>query len=166
MALSEPSRSLAGLELRLVEAGNVKKGQYAIVQGFPCRVCSILISAPGKHGAAKANITGIHVLNGRKYTFIGPSDCKLYSFKVEKTEQTIVDVQKENSCAQYLDSKNNLLSIDLSEEKCLELTKLISAHDDATVTIKLLRVPQIIDTKAPTPEFTAIQAVDSFALAK
>jgi len=165
MALSEPSKSIASLDLKLVEAGNVKNKQYAIIQGFPCRVCSVLISAPGKHGAAKANITGIHVLNGRKYTFIGPSDSRLYSFKVDKSDQTVVDVQKENGCAQFLDEKNNLQTIDLSPNQCQELTKLM-INSDANVTMKVIRVPQVIDPKAPTPEFTAIQAVDSFSLAK
>lgn len=164
MALSEPSKSLANLDLKLVEAGNVKKSQYVVIQGFPCRVCSVLISAPGKHGAAKANITGIHVFNGRKYTYLGPSDSRLYSFKVEKLDQTVVDVQKENGCAQYLDAKNSLCTIDLSEKQCQDLAKLMEG--EATVTIKVARVPQVVDPKAPTPEFTAIEAIDSFSTTK
>ncbi|MDD4568482.1 MAG: translation initiation factor IF-5A, partial [Methanoculleus chikugoensis] len=38
------------------EVGKLKEGRYIVVDDEPCRIVSIAISKPGKHGAAKSRI--------------------------------------------------------------------------------------------------------------
>ena len=45
-----------------IRAGELKKGMYAILKEKPCKVIEITTSKTGKHGHAKANITGIDII--------------------------------------------------------------------------------------------------------
>ena len=47
--------------------GSVKKGSYMVFQGRPGKVVDYSTSKTGKHGHAKASITGIDIFNGKKY---------------------------------------------------------------------------------------------------
>ncbi|HJJ86967.1 MAG TPA: translation initiation factor IF-5A, partial [Methanocorpusculum sp.] len=38
------------------EVGKLKEGRYVVVDDEPCKIMSISISKPGKHGAAKARL--------------------------------------------------------------------------------------------------------------
>jgi hypothetical protein len=49
-----------------VRAGEIRKGHFVVLKGKPCKVISISVSKTGKHGHAKANITGLDVFTGRK----------------------------------------------------------------------------------------------------
>ena len=45
--------------VELAEAGRMKPGSYIMMKGeFPCKVVSFSTAKPGKHGSAKAMITG------------------------------------------------------------------------------------------------------------
>ena len=45
-----------------IRAGEVKKGMVVNLKGFPCKVIEVTTSKTGKHGHAKANITGTDIL--------------------------------------------------------------------------------------------------------
>ena len=46
----------------------MKKGAHAMLKGFPCKVIEYSTSKTGKHGHAKAKITGLDIFTGKKYT--------------------------------------------------------------------------------------------------
>jgi len=48
-------------------AGNVKKGGYCMLKGFPCKVTEYSTAKPGKHGSAKATIVGTDIFTNKKY---------------------------------------------------------------------------------------------------
>ena len=39
-----------------------------MLKGFPCKVIEYITSKTGKHGHAKAKITGLDIFTGKKYT--------------------------------------------------------------------------------------------------
>ena len=41
------------MSIKLTTAGQVQKGDTVLIDGEPCRVTSVQISRPGKHGHAK-----------------------------------------------------------------------------------------------------------------
>eukprot|EP00924_Labyrinthula_sp_SR-Ha-C_P000859 maker-scaffold_7-augustus-gene-6.41-mRNA-1 protein AED:0.02 eAED:0.02 QI:107/1/1/1/1/1/2/110/157 len=56
-----------------IRAGEVKKGMIVMLKGFPCKVVEVTTSKTGKHGHAKANITGLDIFTGKKYQDISPT---------------------------------------------------------------------------------------------
>ncbi|KAH0486732.1 MAG: uncharacterized protein KVP18_005031 [Porospora cf. gigantea A] len=56
-----------------MQAGAIKKGSFVMLKGKPCKVVDYSTSKTGKHGHAKANITGIDIFTGNKYVDICPT---------------------------------------------------------------------------------------------
>ena len=50
-----------------VSAGSLKKGSLVMIKGHPCKVVSFSTAKTGKHGSAKAMITGIDIFTSNKY---------------------------------------------------------------------------------------------------
>ncbi|MFW9851265.1 MAG: translation initiation factor IF-5A [Candidatus Thorarchaeota archaeon] len=69
---------------------SMKPGSYFIIEEEPCRVVSIEKSKPGKHGAAKANITAIGFFTGRKRNVIMPADRMVDVPLIDKRSATII----------------------------------------------------------------------------
>lgn len=51
--------------------GALKKGGYAMLCGKPCKITEYSTAKTGKHGAAKATVTGIDIFTGKKYEDFG-----------------------------------------------------------------------------------------------
>ena len=45
-------------ETKPVGIGTLQKGNYVVIEGAACKVFSVEISRPGKHGHAKVRLTG------------------------------------------------------------------------------------------------------------
>ena len=56
-----------------IRAGEVKKGMVVLLKGLPCKVVEMTTSKTGKHGHAKANITGVDIFTGKKAQDISPT---------------------------------------------------------------------------------------------
>ncbi len=74
----------------------LKPGSYFIIEDEPCKVVSIEKSKPGKHGAAKANITAIGFFTGRKRNVIMPADRMVDVPVIDKRSATIIAVMDDN----------------------------------------------------------------------
>jgi len=57
-------------EVKYVKTSGLKKGNYIIIDDVACSVVDIQISRPGKHGHAKARITGTGLLDGKKRVMV------------------------------------------------------------------------------------------------
>jgi translation initiation factor 5A len=77
-----PTKSISLSELRV--------GNYAMVQGFPCKVRNILKSAPSKHGHAKFRVIGNDIFTHQRKegTFHDKIDVPL----VEKKQAQIINI--------------------------------------------------------------------------
>lgn len=58
-------------EITLKSAGGLTKGNYVIIDGVASVVSSIATSKPGKHGATKARIDAVGILDGKKRAWVG-----------------------------------------------------------------------------------------------
>ncbi|MCI4324467.1 MAG: translation initiation factor IF-5A [Thermoplasmata archaeon] len=54
------------------EVRELKEGRYMLVEEEPCRILSIQMSKPGKHGEAKARIDAIGLFDGSKRSVVFP----------------------------------------------------------------------------------------------
>ncbi|HTP53344.1 MAG TPA: translation initiation factor IF-5A [Thermoplasmata archaeon] len=54
------------------EVRELKEGRYMLIEEEPCRIISIQMSKPGKHGEAKARIDAVGVFDGSKRSVVFP----------------------------------------------------------------------------------------------
>ena len=82
-----------------VKAGDLRKGGYAMLKDFPCKIVDISTSKTGKHGHAKSNITGIDIFTGKKYIDMTPTSHNIYVPIVTNMTWTICDITEEKYCS-------------------------------------------------------------------
>ncbi|MEM4663139.1 MAG: translation initiation factor IF-5A [Candidatus Diapherotrites archaeon] len=85
------------------QAGQMKEGNYMMIDGEPCKIKAIEKSKPGKHGAAKVRITGFGVFDDQKRTFLGPVDADVEVPIIQRSNATIVAVM--DDIVQIMDLK-------------------------------------------------------------
>merc|ERR1712048_1492367 len=76
-------------------AGSMRKGSYMLIKGFPCKVVEVTTSKTGKHGHAKASITGTDIFTGKKYEDSVPTSHNVDCPNVTKTEFTLISIDDE-----------------------------------------------------------------------
>eukprot|EP01056_Protomagalhaensia_sp_Gyna25_P003307 Protomagalhaensia_sp_Gyna_25__3306@NODE_299_length_4005_cov_944_097075_g231_i0_p4_GENE_NODE_299_length_4005_cov_944_097075_g231_i0NODE_299_length_4005_cov_944_097075_g231_i0_p4_ORF_typecomplete_len154_score30_25EFP_N/PF08207_12/5_3e14eIF5a/PF01287_20/4_1e12_NODE_299_length_4005_cov_944_097075_g231_i022042665 len=75
---------------RPIQAGAVKKGSFCMLKGRPCKVVEYSTSKTGKHGHAKASITGIDIFTGKKYDENCPTSHNMEEPLVTRTQYSII----------------------------------------------------------------------------
>merc|ERR1719454_1713436 len=80
----------------LVEAGRRKPGSLLMMkEEFPCKVVSFSTAKPGKHGSAKAMITGKDIFTDKQYEETFGTGDMIPAPVVKKTEYTCIDCHEE-----------------------------------------------------------------------
>jgi len=77
-----------------VQAGQLKKGDHVVINGFPCKVIDISVSKTGKHGHAKASITALDIFTNKKLEDTAPTSHNLEQPVVTSTEYQLIDIEK------------------------------------------------------------------------
>ncbi|MET1101678.1 MAG: translation initiation factor IF-5A [Pyrodictiaceae archaeon] len=57
--------------------GELKPGNYIVIDGEPCRIIEITKAKTGKHGSAKAHVVAIGLFTGNKKTLTAPVDARV-----------------------------------------------------------------------------------------
>jgi translation initiation factor 5A len=83
------------------EVGKLKEGKYILVEDEPCKILSISISKPGKHGAAKARLDVSGIFDGVKRSIVQPVSAKVYAPIVERKNGQVISVA--GNIAQLMD---------------------------------------------------------------
>jgi len=83
------------------EVGKLKEGKYLLVDDEPCKILSISISKPGKHGAAKARLDVAGIFDGVKRSVVQPVSAKVYAPIVERKNGQVISIA--GSIAQLMD---------------------------------------------------------------
>lgn len=77
-------------------AKDLKPGRYILIDDIPCKVVSMDISKPGKHGAAKVRITAIGIFDGEKKTWLGSADMEVESPVIKKLNAQVISISGES----------------------------------------------------------------------
>lgn len=73
--------------------GDLKPGNYIIIDGEPCRIVEMSKAKTGKHGSAKAHVVAIGLFSGSKKTLVAPVDTRVEVPIIDKrTGQIIADM--------------------------------------------------------------------------
>ncbi|NLU46124.1 MAG: translation initiation factor IF-5A [Euryarchaeota archaeon] len=75
------------------EIRELKVGRYVNIDDSPCKIISITMSKPGKHGSAKAAIEAIDLFTGSKKSLNGPVSAKIQVPQIDKRKGQIVSIQ-------------------------------------------------------------------------
>ncbi|MFA7198578.1 MAG: translation initiation factor IF-5A [Methanoculleus sp.] len=86
------------------EVGKLKEGRYVVVDEEPCKIVSIAISKPGKHGAAKSRIDCIGIFDGVKRSIVQPVSAKTYVPIVERKTAQVISIA--GATLQLMDAKD------------------------------------------------------------
>ena len=88
-------------EVIKTEAKKLKVGRFVVIDDVPCKVVSIDMSKPGKHGAAKMRIVAIGIFDGQKKTLLAPSDASVQVPVIKKSTEQVISM--EGNVAQVMD---------------------------------------------------------------
>merc|ERR1712232_563240 len=102
--------------------------------GKPCKIVDIAVSKTGKHGHAKANITGVDIFTGKKYEDMCPTSHNMEVPNVARNEFQLLDLDADSGSLSVLlengDTKDDLnLPKDTDEDK-ERADKIAAAFDD------------------------------------
>lgn len=83
------------------EIRELKVNRYVVVDEEPCRIISIQISKPGKHGEAKARLEVVGLFDGQKRSIVHPVTHKVRVPMIDKRKAQILSMR--GNVAQLMD---------------------------------------------------------------
>eukprot|EP01092_Planopodium_desertum_P008450 TRINITY_DN3513_c0_g5_i2.p4 TRINITY_DN3513_c0_g5~~TRINITY_DN3513_c0_g5_i2.p4 ORF type:complete len:143 (-),score=46.25 TRINITY_DN3513_c0_g5_i2:500-928(-) len=86
------------------QASSVKKGNFVVLKGKPCKCVETTTSKTGKHGHAKVHIVGTDIFTGKKYEDICPSTHNMEVPIVKRNEWPVLDIDEEGYVSLLLES--------------------------------------------------------------
>lgn len=135
-----------------MQAGSLRKGGYAILKGFPCKIVDIAISKAGKHGHAKAALVGVDIFTDKKYEDQCPTSHNMDVPNVERKEYMLIDIEA-NGFVSLMDEKNNTredLKID-EDELGKKIKEEFEAGKELLVTVvKAMNIEKIVTQREGT----------------
>lgn len=88
-------------DTKLKEVGSIKEGHYVMIDEEPCKVVSVDISRPGKHGHAKARIVGKGIFDESKHNLLSPTHDRVKVPIIDKKTAQVLSVS--GNTAQLMD---------------------------------------------------------------
>ena len=140
-----------------IRAGEVRKGSFLMMKGFPCKVIEISISKTGKHGHAKANINGLDVFTNKKYNEISPCSHNMTAPAMFRSEWQLTDIEKSTGTMTLMDPNGNTRNdLDLPKDTHGEYSpmsqkifaRMATITDDKAifcVVLKAMTTEQVVD---------------------
>ncbi|MBT3303964.1 translation initiation factor IF-5A [Candidatus Woesearchaeota archaeon] len=102
-------------ETKPVGIGTLQKGNYVVIEGAACKVFSVEISRPGKHGHAKVRLTGSGLIDGKKRVVVAPGHDHIDVPIVGKKGAQILSINGDK--ANVMDSETyETFDLDIPEE--------------------------------------------------
>ncbi len=86
------------------EVRSLKPNRYVMIGEEPCRIISITISKPGKHGEAKARIEAFGLFDGQKRSIVHPVTHKVRVPIIDRRKAQVLNLR--GSEVQLMDLEN------------------------------------------------------------
>ena len=77
---------------KIVGAGQLKSGSFVVLEGVACKVVDVTLSKPGKHGAMKARIVAVGILDEKKRDVVMPASENIEVPIIEKKTAQVLSV--------------------------------------------------------------------------
>lgn len=100
---------------KLAQATSIKEGSYIIIEGVACRVTSVQISKPGKHGPPKVRIEGMGLIDNRRKEIVLPGHDNVEVPIIEKKSAQVLSIS--GNKANIMDSETyETFDLEIPEE--------------------------------------------------
>lgn len=99
-----------------MQAGSLRKGGHMIIKDKPCKIMDISTSKTGKHGHAKANITGVDIFTGKKYEDSCPTSHNVEVPNITRVEYQLLNVADDGQISLLTDSGETKEDLDLPKD--------------------------------------------------
>jgi translation initiation factor 5A len=91
-------------ETKPVSVGSLKVGSNVVIEGVACRVVSIQISRPGKHGHAKSRVEAVGLFDDKKRVIVMPGHDNIDTPVIEKKNAQVLSIT--GDMANVMDSES------------------------------------------------------------
>lgn len=129
-------------------AGTLRKNDYIVIKGFPCKIIELTTSKTGKHGHAKANITAVDIFTGKKYEDSQSTSHNVDVPFVNKGEYDLVNLDEEGKIT-YLEedgTMNEELTMDIESDLYKKILEDFQNGNDILITIvSSMGISQVTD---------------------
>jgi len=95
--------------------GNMQKGSYIVLEGAACKVVSVDVSKPGKHGHSKIRLAGIGLIDGKKRIIVAPGHDNVEVPIIEKKSAQVLSV-KDNKANVMETTSYETFDLEIPEE--------------------------------------------------
>ncbi len=86
------------------EMRELKVNRYVVIDDEPCKIISIQMSKPGKHGEAKARLEAVGIFDGQKRSVVHPVTHKVRVPMIDKRKAQVLSIH--DNKAQLMDLEN------------------------------------------------------------
>jgi len=86
------------------EMRELKVNRYVVIDDEPCKIISIQMSKPGKHGEAKARLEAVGLFDGQKRSVVHPVTHKVRVPMIDKRKAQVLSIHENK--AQLMDLEN------------------------------------------------------------
>ena len=117
------------MSYRIVRVGELKVGNYVIVDNEPSEIISIEKSKPGKHGSAKMRCVAVSLFDNVKRDFVNPVDATIQVPVVDKRNGQVLSLSP--SSVQMMDLETYEI-FDLAMPKEEEVTSKLKEGAELT----------------------------------
>ena len=83
------------------EMRELKVGRYVVIDEEPCKIISVQMSKPGKHGEAKARVEAVGLFDGQKRSMVHPVTHKVRVPMIDKRKAQVLSMH--GNVAQLMD---------------------------------------------------------------
>eukprot|EP00301_Raphidiophrys_heterophryoidea_P012952 c20282_g1_i1.p1 GENE.c20282_g1_i1~~c20282_g1_i1.p1 ORF type:complete len:169 (-),score=40.06 c20282_g1_i1:99-563(-) len=129
-----------------MEAGQLRKGGFVVINGHPCKVMEISISKTGKHGHAKAAIVGIDIFTGKKLDLVSPTTHNIEVPNVKRAQYSCMDLTDELYVSLLDDNGNTRQDLRVTEEQAKEVRAMLDADTEVLVEVTAAMGQEVILT--------------------
>jgi len=103
-----------------VSAGSLKKGDLVMIKGHPCKVVSFSTAKTGKHGSAKAMVTGIDIFSSNKYECTFSTGDNVDAPLMKRQEFTLINIEDDGYVSLMTDAGDVKEDLKLPEDEWLK----------------------------------------------
>ena len=100
------------------ELGDLKVGNFIVIDGEPCRIVEMSKAKTGKHGSAKAHVVAIGIFSGNKKTLVAPVSQRVEVPVIDKRTAQVIAVTGDNIQLMDLETYETF-EVDMPEEEDL-----------------------------------------------
>lgn len=131
------------------QVGSLKKNGYVVIKEHPCRIVDMSVAKVGKHGSAKAKITGIDVFSGNKYEEIHPTSHNVDVPVIKREDWALIDISRDGYASLMNDNGDTKEDLKVPDDEIGQ--KMRSLLDGgatvSTTVLKAMGMEKIVDCK-------------------